>query len=96
MIPDEKGKIPLARRGCLLIIIGSGLGASRVPQNLGRRQKVEDHPTILGFHAQPRGESDEGIASPLATVSLSARLCGIRVNCPVIVCLRPKASLTHL
>jgi hypothetical protein len=42
LLRDEKGKIPLARRGCLLIIIGSGLGGSSLPQNLGIGQKVVD------------------------------------------------------
>jgi hypothetical protein len=45
---DEKGKIPVAHRGCLLITIGSGLGGSSVPQNLGRRQKERPDRNILG------------------------------------------------
>jgi len=45
---DEKGKIPLARRGCLLIIIGSGLGGSSVPQNPGIGQKEYPDRNILG------------------------------------------------
>jgi len=45
---DEIAKIPLARRGCLLIIIGSGLGRSSVPQNLERGQKECPDRNILG------------------------------------------------
>jgi hypothetical protein len=36
------------------MITGSGLGASRLPQNLGSGQKMEDHPTILGVRRQPQ------------------------------------------
>ena len=49
---DEKGKIPLARRGCLLIIIGSGFGEASLPQNPGSGQSHEDRPTILGFRGR--------------------------------------------
>jgi hypothetical protein len=45
---DEKGKIPLGRRGCLPIITGSGFGESRVPQNLEADQRREDHPAATG------------------------------------------------
>jgi hypothetical protein len=45
---DEKGKIPLARRGCLLIITGSAFGGSSVPQNLGSGQRIEPTPRSWG------------------------------------------------
>ena len=51
---DEKGKIPLARRGCLLIIIGSGLGELRVPQNPGVGQKGWPDRNILGVGGKPQ------------------------------------------
>jgi len=44
---DEKGKIPLAR--LILIIIGSGLGGSSVPQDLRSGQKEYPDRNILGL-----------------------------------------------
>jgi len=46
---DEIAKIPLARRGCLLIIIGSGLGRSSVPQNLETGQRNAATATSWGW-----------------------------------------------
>jgi hypothetical protein len=51
---DEQGKIPLARWGCLLIIIGFGLGGSSLPQNLGPGQKECPDRNILGRRSRHR------------------------------------------
>ena len=55
-ISDEQGKIPLARRGCLSFIIGSGVGRSSVPQNPGIGQKEYPDRNILGRGSR-RGKS---------------------------------------
>ena len=48
VVPDEKPKLRVGHWGCLHIITSSGLGPSRLPQNLGMGQKECPNRNILG------------------------------------------------
>jgi hypothetical protein len=45
---DEKGKIPLGRRECLPLVVGSEFDGYRLSQNPGVGQKVRLDRNILG------------------------------------------------
>jgi hypothetical protein len=51
---DEKGKIPLGRRECLPLVIGSEFDGYRLSQNPGVGQKVRPDRNILGSEQNRR------------------------------------------
>jgi hypothetical protein len=51
---DELSEIPLARRGCLPLVIGSEFDGYRLSQNLGVGQKGWDNRNILGIGSTRR------------------------------------------